>query len=133
MACTVGPTLFLPLPCPLLTQAVFADHPLTSRAHLLDVPRYLARNNLPPLSAFDRSTPISLATLQACAKEEGAVFAPGDILVVRTGFTEAVYAQSAEEHAAMLKRGNGWVGVEQSEEFMRWTWEQGIAAVATDA
>ena len=57
----------------------------------------------------------------------------GDILVVRTGFTEALESLGAEERKTMGDDASqGWVGVDQSEEMLRWHWENGIAAVATD-
>lgn len=84
------------------------------------------------MKIFERTTPISLSTLKACAEDEGVTLAPGDILIVRTGFTEALYDLNEEGLAAMLAAAKGWVGVEQTEEVMRWHWDNGIAAVATD-
>ncbi|WVQ82261.1 hypothetical protein IAT38_004389 [Cryptococcus sp. DSM 104549] len=112
----------------------FASHPITSRAHLLDIPRYLAANSLPPLSPFSNTSKISVSTLQACADAQGVSFLPGDILVVRTGYTEAVIDMPDEERDALRKREvNGSCGVEQSEKSFRWHWENGFAAVASDS
>ena len=57
----------------------------------------------------------------------------GDILLVRTGWTEAFEALSDEERAALPKReSRGSSGVDDGEDSMRWHWEKGIAAVASD-
>ncbi|OCF77487.1 hypothetical protein I204_01475 [Kwoniella mangroviensis CBS 8886] len=84
----------------------YAKRPITSRAHLLDIVAYRARRGLPPI---------------------------GDILIVRTGFTEALFELSDEEQAQLPNRKvRGYCGVDQSEEVLRWHWENGIAAVASD-
>lgn len=110
----------------------FSDNPITGRAHLLDIPRYLASEGKPPLQPFSRETPVTLEMLQGCAKAQGTEFAIGDILVVRTGLTEELKKLSQEEHDAMIKAAKGWVGVNQGEDILRWHWENGFAAVATD-
>ncbi|WVQ82258.1 hypothetical protein IAT38_004386 [Cryptococcus sp. DSM 104549] len=113
----------------------FANHPITSRAHLLDIPRYLAAHSLPPLSPFSNTSTgtISASTLQACADFQGLSFLPGDILVVRTGYTEAVIDMPDEERDELRRREvNGSCGVAQGEEVLRWHWENGFAAVASD-
>lgn len=58
----------------------------------------------------------------------------GDIIVLHTGFFEALEPLSSEERAALGCRGvdKGWAGVEATEDMMRWHWDHGIAAVATD-
>lgn len=116
----------------LLTRPDFSDNPITGRAHLLDIPRWLESTGQPPLKPFGRETPITLEMLQGCAKAQGNKFAIGDILIVRTGLTEELKKLSEEEHNAMIKAAKGWVGVNQGEDVLRWHWENGFAAVATD-
>lgn len=111
----------------------YAKHPITSRGILLDVAGYLDRHRLPPLSCFDLSTPITLDLLKATANDEGVTFQPGDICIVRTGWTEAFLSLGDEQREAMRKLRKGTVGVDQDEEVLRWHWESGIAAVASDA
>ncbi|WVQ77243.1 hypothetical protein IAR50_006926 [Cryptococcus sp. DSM 104548] len=111
----------------------YVSHPITSRAHLLDIPLYLSTHSLPPLSPFSSTSTISLSTLKACAAESNAHILPGDILLVRTGFAEAISALSEEERDALRKREvNGSCGVDKGEDVWRWHWENGIAAVASD-
>jgi hypothetical protein len=117
---------------PKLTTQDYAKHPITSRGILLDVAGYLARHELPSLSHFDLSTPITLDLLKATAKDEGVAFQPGDICVVRTGWTEAFLSLSDEQREAKRRSWKGTVGVDQGEEVLRWHWESGIAAVVSD-
>ncbi|WWC61609.1 uncharacterized protein I303_104193 [Kwoniella dejecticola CBS 10117] len=112
----------------------YAQKPITSTAHLLDIPLYLSKHNLPPIDAFSNSNPISLSTLKSCAEEFNVDVQPGDILLVRTGFTEAILSKSVEEREGLKRRkeGNLSCGVEASEEMWAWHWDKGISAVASD-
>lgn len=114
------------------TDADLSDNPITGRAHLLDIPRWLEKNGRPKLKPFSRDTPITLEMLQGCAADQGNKFEVGDILIVRSGLTEELMALTEEEHNAMLKAAKGWVGVDQGEDVLRWHWENGFAAVAGD-
>lgn len=109
----------------------YAEHPITGRAHLLDVASHLKKTGQPPLTPLQRC-PITAKLLKEVAAAQGNEFAEGDILIVRTGLVEAVLELSAEEHEAMLKAAKGYVGVEASEELWRWHWESGFSAVACD-
>ncbi|TXT11188.1 hypothetical protein VHUM_01939 [Vanrija humicola] len=111
---------------------LFAKKPITARAHLLDIPRYVARHNLPPLEPLSARTPITLAHLQGAAADQGVEFAEGDVLIVRTGFTEALKALTPEQREK-FDFMDGIIGVESTEEVARWHWDTGFAAVATDA
>lgn len=114
-----------------LTCADFAKNPITTRAHLLDIVSWLEKTGGKPLEGCKNTTPITLTHLKQCAADYGVKFAPGDLLIVRSGFTEAFLALTDEERANYSPL-NGAVGVEASEEVMRWIWEQGFAAVAGD-
>lgn len=70
--------------------------------------------------------------IQACIKDSNIKVLPGDVLIVRSGFTEAVKNMDAEKKKTYDPM-HGAIGVDPSEEFMRWVWESGIAAVAGDA
>jgi hypothetical protein len=115
-------------------QPDFADHPITSRAHLLDIPTYLANHDLPPLDPLSASH-ISLSTLKGCSEDSGITYRKGDILIVHTGFTDVYLGKSRDEQEALVAREastRGWCGVEASEEVVKWHWDIGVAAVATD-
>lgn len=109
-----------------------AQHPITTRAHLLDIPRYLEKNGKPALEPLGTKTPITIDILKACAADNGIKFAPGDCLMVRTGYTEAVEGMTDAEREKYDPM-HGAIGVDPSEETMEWIWENGIAAVASDA
>ena len=82
---------------------------------------------------FDPSTPIPLTMLKACQIEQGVEIRRGDVLIVRVGWTEAYLEQDPHDREEQLKRpGRPSMGVEQGEEILRWHWDHGIAAVATD-
>ncbi|WVF71732.1 hypothetical protein IAT40_006540 [Kwoniella sp. CBS 6097] len=111
----------------------YAKKPITSRAHLLDIPLYLSNHSLPPLDAFSSSNPITLQTLKACAEESAITFEPGDILLVNTGFIDALDRLSEDQREALKKREkNESVGVQACEEIWAWHWDNGISAVASD-
>ncbi|BEJ13946.1 hypothetical protein CspHIS471_0311200 [Cutaneotrichosporon sp. HIS471] len=109
----------------------YAEHPITGRAHLLDVPRHLAATSQPALTPLQRCG-ITLDMLKDTAKAQGCTFAQGDILIVRTGLTEAMLSLGEQEYKDMLAAQKGWVGVEANEDVWRWHWESGFSAVATD-
>jgi Putative cyclase len=72
--------------------------------------------------------------LEEVARFQGTVFKTGDILIIRTGFTETFGAMSAEQQElAITSDGGGCIGVEGSEKTARWIWNHHFAAVAGDA
>ena len=84
---------------------------------------------MPPLQKLK----IPLSSLIGCAADHGIEFVPGDILLVRTGFTEAFDALSPEEKESWSTvPEQGWIGVETTVDSIRWHWENGFAAVAAD-
>ncbi|KLT39259.1 hypothetical protein CC85DRAFT_288744 [Cutaneotrichosporon oleaginosum] len=108
-----------------------AKHPVTTRAHLLDIARWADKHGV-KLDHLSTNTPITLDMIQKCAAETGVTFESGDVLIIRTGFTEAVY-NLPEDKYKDYDPMKGAIGVEPSPELMRWVWETGIPAVASDA
>lgn len=112
----------------------YADKPITSRAHLIDVPPFLEKHGMPPLNPLIADK-ISLETIKGIVAERQLDIRPGDIVILHTGFFEALFKLDANEQEALGKRSKeekGWCGVEATEEMLRWHWDNGIAAVATD-
>jgi hypothetical protein len=66
------------------------------------------------------------------AKEEGVEFKQGDIIIVRSGFTEALSEMNAEQQAEAMS-SHRTCGVEGTEDSARWFWNKHFAAVAGDA
>ncbi|OAA57740.1 hypothetical protein ISF_06981 [Cordyceps fumosorosea ARSEF 2679] len=77
---------------------------------------------------------ITAAVLDEVAASQGiAAFLPGDILFIRTGFTESYDRMAAEARAALTKDyAPDSIGLESSRETLRWLWDRGFAAVAGD-
>jgi hypothetical protein len=106
---------------------------IVSRGILLDYPAYRARHGLAPADPF-ASASISLAELQEMTAEAGVTPRPGDVLLVRVGFTPAYEAISEPERVVIAQRPQpDFLGVEPSLGVLRWIWESGFAAVGGDA
>ncbi|KAH8673827.1 hypothetical protein BX600DRAFT_410505 [Xylariales sp. PMI_506] len=80
------------------------------------------------------TTSITLDALHACAASQGGLsFRPGDILLVRSGWSKSLAALSPEDAAAMFAaRQVESIGLESGREILRWLWESRFAAVAGD-
>ena len=114
-----------------LTNIDLARKPIVSRGVLLDWYSYAQREKL-PLSPFTKSA-IPLAHLQKIAVEQGVTFRQGDILLIRTGWTAAYHLLTEDEKEHLGGRDDrASVGIEATEESLRWHWENGFAAVASD-
>lgn len=75
---------------------------------------------------------ISVQDLEAVAEHQGTKFKHGDIVIVRSGFTEDLGVASAEEQEQMLGTHKA-VGVKGNLESAKWFWNHHFAAVAGDA
>lgn len=104
---------------------------IVARGVLLDYASYYFTTRGTPLDPF-AGIPITIADLEACAQRQGVLFQPGDVLVVRTGWTEALGGRSADEQGQLLS-GFLATGVEGSENAARWIWNRRFSAVAGDA
>lgn len=79
---------------------------------------------------------ITVEEIEQVARHQGVEFKPGDILIVRTGFTEMLADPSpADIEKISSPGGQGWKmsGVHGSEETARWLWNRRFSAVAGDA
>ncbi|KAF2100696.1 hypothetical protein NA57DRAFT_36901 [Rhizodiscina lignyota] len=75
---------------------------------------------------------IPISDVQAIAEEQGLKFRPGDILLVRTGFTKK-YEESSREERLRINSVGEYVGVDSSPECVEWLWNNHFAAVAGDS
>lgn len=108
-----------------------AIHPIVTRGVLLDWYEYAQRNRI-TIDTFKNDS-IPLSQLLEVAKEQNVTFRQGDILLVRTGWLHRYHALSIEEQDRLGGRDDrASCGVEASEEAIRWHWQQGFAAVASD-
>lgn len=105
---------------------------VTTRGIILDYPRYLSKHGKDSVNALT-ATSISPSTLRDMLKETGVETRPGDLLLLRTGFTAAYSKLGTKERKEMGTKPPAFLGVESSKESLRWIWESGFLAVAGDA
>ena len=80
-----------------------------------------------------KSTSIPVSTLKEVAASQGTTFREGDILFTRTGWIRGYEKLSDNECQALAElRPPPAMGIESSEETLRWLWDEGFAAVAGD-
>ncbi len=85
------------------------------------------------MCAFSRQV-IPLSHLQSIISEQNISFHPGDVLIIRSGFSAAFNALTDVEQEALAQRPSAdFIGVESSESMLRFLWENQFAAVAGDA
>ena len=85
-----------------------------------------------PVEPF-RNQSIPLEQLLEIAQERNISFRKGDVLLIRTGWLDQYRNLSTEEQDKLGGREDrASCGVEATEESIRWHWQQGFAAVASD-
>lgn len=111
----------------------WAKEGICGRGVLLDYVKYAERHGITYSTFSDHS--ISLDVLKDVAREQHTEFKFGDILFVRIGVTREWDTQmTSEDKTAYGKtRTPQHAGVEGTEEMLRWIWDTGFAAVASDA
>ncbi|KAE9980536.1 hypothetical protein BLS_008605 [Venturia inaequalis] len=103
---------------------------LVGRGVLIDYKAWADRQGI-KYNPFDAHR-ITTKELEAVAKEEGVEFKQGDIILVRSGFTEALETMNAQQQAEALS-SHRTCGVEGTQESAAWFWNKHFAAVAGDA
>lgn len=108
---------------------------IITRGVLLDYSKWSNQVLKQSVDPFVRQT-ISVDDLNAVlAWQSNTQIHPGDILLLRTGWTRAYHSLSDDEQTKLgLRQGEQrtHIGVEQSEEMLRWHWNKNLSAVATD-
>lgn len=104
---------------------------VAGRGVLLDYRSWASEQGI-HYDAFDTHR-ITLNEILRCAESQNVQFHPGDILLIRSGWTEDYNKRSTDEKRALAARATRtFVGVENSVEMAEWHWEMGFAAVAGD-
>ena len=67
--------------------------------------------------------------LEGCCKFQNVTVVPGDVLVVRTGWIEALLEHPEEVRSSKMAQ---CTGVSREVAILKWHWEHGVAAVASD-
>lgn len=75
---------------------------------------------------------ITVADIEEIARDQGVEFRPGDVLVIRTGYTETMAAAGPGDWAKLEKKLQ-LSGMHGCMESVRWLWDRHFAAVASDA
>lgn len=84
------------------------------------------------IKAFE-TVSIPVSTLKEIAASQGTEIRNGDILFIRTGWIRAYQQLSDEKRVALAAmQPPPAMGVESSEETLRWLWDSGFAAIAGD-
>jgi hypothetical protein len=116
----------------LLTMLAWSEKGIVGRGVLVDFHAYTQANNI-TYHPFDNSNVITLSDLKACLAHQGTELQFGDILLIRSGYTAEYNNKTAEELTELTTKSMppGLAGVEQSEDVLKWIWEN-FAAVAGD-
>ncbi|RMD41679.1 hypothetical protein DV735_g3455, partial [Chaetothyriales sp. CBS 134920] len=108
---------------------------ITGRGILVDFARWATTTDQGRRAVGGKSfasTAITLDWLKQTLAYQGTQIRYGDILIVRSGFFGAWRALTAEQRAALQEaRSPSLGGVEQSDEVLRWIWDN-FSAVAAD-
>lgn len=106
-------------------------NPIVTRGVLIDWYSYAQREELPHKPFTNQTIPLS--QVLTVAREQGVTFRQGDVLLIRTGWTAAYHRLSEEGKESLGGRDDrASIGVESTEESIRWHWDNGFAAVASD-
>lgn len=134
MAFTVRSTLANKLHFTVLTCTIKAwaeKGGVVGRGVLLDYASWAEKNNI----SVNHFSPyaITVATLNEIAASQGTELRKGDILFIRSGWVRAYSKLSDQEASALADIPvPPAVGIESSEETLRWLWNTGFSAIAGD-
>lgn len=103
---------------------------LVGRGVLIDYVAYADRNGI-KYSPFDAHR-IKISEIEIIAREQGVEFKQGDIILVRSGFTEALTEMTADDQNKAMGTGRT-VGVDGTLNSAKWFWNKHFSAVAGDA
>ena len=103
---------------------------IAGRGVLIDYEAYGRRHNIK--YKIPGRVAITHHDLDTIAKEQNLEFRPGDILIVRTGYTKW-HEEATHEERLKGTSFHEYPGVEASEDCVKWMWKHHFAAVASDA
>lgn len=108
----------------------WARRGIVGRGVLLDVAHHLEVAGIPldPTAGFE----ITPALLDDVSSAEMVDIEPGDILLLRTGWTGWYQHQDAATRAAALTTSSAQPGLAPTEETAAWLWNRHVSAVAAD-
>jgi kynurenine formamidase len=107
----------------------WAQRGLAGRAIVLDMVRTMAEAGRP--YELGTGTAFGVEELELARQRANVEFAPGDILIMHTGYAAWLKGRTREERAA-LSRDIVTPGLAHGEETCRYLWDSHIAAIASD-
>jgi len=116
---------------PALGIEAWAEHGITGRGVLVDVPRYLARTGLRPLDHRSGQR-IDVALLEQTLADQEVERRDGDLLVIRTGWQTFYFDELTDIERAEFPEQLACAGLEQSHEMLAWLWDTRVAVAAAD-
>ncbi|EKG11136.1 Putative cyclase [Macrophomina phaseolina MS6] len=120
-------------PTEVLGIHVVAERGIAARGVLIDWAGWMdARNELFDAFSERKITIAELDEVAECQGLSGAWARPGDMLVVRTGWIRQ-YETLGQTEKNLLPVGNGTsIGLEASDDTLRWLWEKKLSLVGAD-
>ena len=104
---------------------------LVARGVLIDYKAWADKNGI-SYSPFEAHA-ITVENIEKVAKDQGVEFKPGDVLIIRSGYTEALTAAGTGEKQQELLSAHKAVGVVGDTQTAKWHWNKHFSAVAGDA
>lgn len=109
----------------------WARRGIAGRAVLLDVGRFLESRGDPIDFTTDRR--FTVEELEDCRKAQGVEFEPGDVLLLRTGWTEWYSSLDQPQRVALANMATFRApGIASGETMARYLWDLHIVAAASD-
>jgi hypothetical protein len=103
---------------------------LVARGVLIDFKAYAQKNGI-KYTPFDGRR-ITIKEIETIAKEQGVTFKQGDVIIIRSGFTEDLSDMDGDQQNEAMGTHRA-TGVEGTAEAAAWFWNHHFAAVAGDA
>jgi kynurenine formamidase len=107
----------------------WARRGIAGRAVLLDLQRTGMEDGKP--YDLGGSTAFDVASLERARARTGLAYAPGDVIIMHTGFARW-YREQERERRMQIRRDNTTPGLAHGEEMCRYLWNTHAAAIVTD-
>ena len=122
----------LPLILAELTRVAWVENGgIVGRGVLIDYAAWADAKGI-SVSPFE-TVSITVSTLEEIAASQGTTFKPGDILFIRSGWNRGFRTLSKDELVRRSKmKDPPAIGIESSQETLRWLWDHSFAALAGD-
>jgi hypothetical protein len=110
---------------PALGVGRWAEAPIVGRAVLADLARHQPIDH-----ASGAALPVAL--VEETLRAQGTELCPGDLLLIRTGWTGWYLSSCDEDARARVRRERRFTGLAQSRELLAWLYDHRVALAASD-